>query len=134
MVDSWDESDRDISRKSYLGLRRTIQCQNFAACWRHLGALRAIPFLFALIALSPVGAAERDSLSLRVEDLTWPEIDSAIKSGKTTAIIMAGSTEEGGPHMALGKHNVIVRYVGEHVARKLGNALVYPGNAICTDR
>ena len=56
------------------------------------------PFLFALAASSLIGAAERELPSLRVEDLTWPEIDSAIKSGKTTAIVMAGSTEEGGPH------------------------------------
>lgn len=64
--------------------------------------------------------------SVFVEDLTWPEIQAAIAGGKTTAIYYAGSTEQNGPHMALGKHNFIARYVADRVARELGNALVYP--------
>ena len=64
--------------------------------------------------------------SVFIADLTWPEVKQAIASGKTTAIYYAGSTEQNGPHLALGKHNVIARYVAERIALKLGNALVYP--------
>lgn len=70
--------------------------------------------------------ASAQSTSLQIEDLTWPEVQSAIAAGKTTAIYLAGSTEEGGPHMALGKHTVIARFVAQQVAEALGNALVYP--------
>jgi creatinine amidohydrolase/Fe(II)-dependent formamide hydrolase-like protein len=64
--------------------------------------------------------------SVFIADLTWPEVKQAIASGKTTAIYYAGSTEQNGPHMALGKHNVIAAYVAARVAERLGNALVYP--------
>ncbi len=61
-----------------------------------------------------------------IEDLTWPEVQHAIASGKTTAIIYTGSTEQNGPHMAIGKHNFLARYIAGAIAIKLGNALVYP--------
>ena len=64
--------------------------------------------------------------SLFVEELTWPEVREAIAGGKTTALYYAGSTEQNGPHMALGKHNVVARHVAGEIARTLGNALVYP--------
>ena len=64
--------------------------------------------------------------SVFIEDLTWPEVRDAIRSGKTTAVYYAGSTEQNGPHMALGKHNFVARYVSGRIAEELGNALVYP--------
>ena len=64
--------------------------------------------------------------SVYIEDLTWPEVRGAIQSGKTSAIIYAGSTEQNGPHMAIGKHNFIARYLAGAIAIKLGDALVYP--------
>ena len=64
--------------------------------------------------------------SVYIEELTWPEVKAALAAGKTTAIYYAGSTEQNGPHMALGKHNFIARYVAGRIAEKLGNALVYP--------
>jgi creatinine amidohydrolase len=64
--------------------------------------------------------------SVYIEDLTWPEVKAAIAAGKTTAIIYAGSTEQNGPHMALGKHNFVAHYAAGEIAKKLGNALVYP--------
>lgn len=64
--------------------------------------------------------------SVFIEDLTWPEVRDAIASGKTTALYYAGSTEQNGPHMALGKHNFIARHVAGRIAEELGNALAYP--------
>jgi creatinine amidohydrolase/Fe(II)-dependent formamide hydrolase-like protein len=64
--------------------------------------------------------------SIYIEDLTWPEVKAAITAGKTTAIIYAGSTEQNGAHMALGKHNFIAHYAAGEIAKRLGNALVYP--------
>ena len=71
-------------------------------------------------------AAHAQASSIYIEDLTWPEVQHDISGGKTTAIIYTGSTEQNGPHMAIGKHNFIARYVAGAIAIKLGNALVYP--------
>jgi creatinine amidohydrolase len=64
--------------------------------------------------------------SLFIEDLTTLEVKQAIAAGKTTAIYYAGSTEQNGAHLALGKHNFIARHVAGRIAQELGNALVYP--------
>jgi creatinine amidohydrolase/Fe(II)-dependent formamide hydrolase-like protein len=69
---------------------------------------------------------EAQMSSVYIEDLTWPEVQHAIASGKSTAIIYTGSTEQNGPHMAIGKHNFLARYIAGAIAIRLGNALVYP--------
>ena len=64
--------------------------------------------------------------SVWTEELTWMEVRDAIKGGKTTGIILTGGVESNGPHLATGKHNFILKVMGEAIARKLGNALVAP--------
>jgi creatinine amidohydrolase len=70
--------------------------------------------------------AARASDTVFLEELTWIELRDLIRSGKTTIIVPIGGTEQNGPHMALGKHNLRVRYLSERIARALGNALVAP--------
>src|SRR5205085_10816139 len=85
-----------------------------------------IRFLLALVGLvvacdqrsKPAGKssssnepADAPPTSLYIENLTWPEVQRAIAKGKNTAIIYIGSTEQNGPHMAIGKHNFIAHYV-----------------------
>jgi creatinine amidohydrolase len=81
-------------------------------------------FAAALACVAAPAAAQ--PRSVWIDDLTWVEVRDAITSGKTTAIIFVGSSEQNGPHMAVGKHNVIARYCAEQIAGKLGDALVYP--------
>jgi creatinine amidohydrolase len=64
--------------------------------------------------------------SVYIEDLTWPEVRDAIAGGKTTAIVYVGSTEQKGPHMAIGQHNFVAHYVAGRIAHSLGDALVFP--------
>ena len=86
--------------------------------------LKTLTLASAALILSAVPlVAQR---SVYIEDLTWPEVRQAIQSGKTNAIIYTGSTEQNGPHMAIGKHNFIARWVAGAIAIKLGDALVYP--------
>ena len=80
----------------------------------------------ALIASVCCAAPAFAQRSVYIEDLTWTEVQQAIAAGKTSAIIYAGSTEQNGPHMAIGKHNFIARWVAGAIAIKLGDALVYP--------
>jgi creatinine amidohydrolase len=70
--------------------------------------------------------AARASDTVFLEELTWTELRGAIRSGKTTILVPIGGTEQNGPHMALGKHNLRVRALSEKIARALGNALVAP--------
>jgi creatinine amidohydrolase/Fe(II)-dependent formamide hydrolase-like protein len=71
-------------------------------------------------------AAQPPQSAVYLEDLTWTELRDAINSGKTTAIIPIGGTEQSGPDIALGKHNIRVKVLAGKVAQGLGNALVAP--------
>lgn len=90
---------------------------------RHALALAA---LLATLCLAANPAAAQPPKSVFLEDLTWPEVREATKSGRTTIIVPIGGTEQSGPHIALGKHNVRVRLLAGRIAESLGNALVAP--------
>lgn len=64
--------------------------------------------------------------SVWIEELTMMEVRDAIAGGKTSALILTGGIEENGPYLATGKHNYVLRVMGESIARELGNALVAP--------
>ena len=85
--------------------------------------------LVGLILLGVIRSALADGLgpdSAMIEDLTWPEIKARMEAGATTIIVPTGGTEQNGPHMVLGKHNVIIRYTADAIARRLGKTLVAP--------
>ena len=83
----------------------------------------AIVSILALLS-TPTLAQAPDTVFL--EELTWPELRALVQAGKTTIILPIGGTEQNGPHMTLGKHNVRVRALSERIARELGNAVVGP--------
>jgi creatinine amidohydrolase/Fe(II)-dependent formamide hydrolase-like protein len=66
------------------------------------------------------------SPSVFLEELTWPEVRQALDAGYRRILIPTGGTEQGGAHVMLGKHNRIVHYTAEQIARKLGHTLVAP--------
>ncbi len=87
--------------------------------------IRALPLLLcALLAASPALAQAPNTVFL--EELTWTELREQIQSGKTMILVPLGGTEQNGPHMALGKHNVRVKVLSEKIATALGDALVAP--------
>ncbi|MFN8062487.1 MAG: creatininase family protein [Vicinamibacterales bacterium] len=61
-----------------------------------------------------------------IDELTWEETRDAMKAGKTTVIVPTGGTEKNGYHMVIGKHNYVVTYAANLMARRLKNALVAP--------
>src|SRR6201993_4141716 len=79
-----------------------------------------------LILVAASSARAQPPNAMFIEELTWTELRDQIRSGKTTIIVPIGGTEQNGPHMALGKHNLRVRVLSEKIARALGNALVAP--------
>ena len=97
--------------------------------WHAKRALQ--PFIIALLltALTICGAPARAAASVSsvfLEDFTWTELRDAVSQGMTTAIVPVGGTEQSGPALTLGKHNVRVRLLSERIARELGNAVVAP--------
>ena len=80
--------------------------------------------ILCLAALSPT--AGRAAASVHLEELTWTDVRDALRAGATTVIIPVGGTEQNGPHMALGKHNVRVKALAGQIATTLGDALVAP--------
>jgi creatinine amidohydrolase len=77
---------------------------------------------FDLTTPRPIAAADK----VWIEELTWMEIRDAMKAGKTTALVVAGSTEQNGPYVPTGKHVFVLRATAEAIARKLGDALIAP--------
>ncbi len=61
-----------------------------------------------------------------IDELTWEETRDALKAGKTTVIVPTGGTEKNGYHMVMGKHNFVVTYAANLMARRLKNTLVAP--------
>lgn len=84
--------------------------------------LCAVLFAFTAAAVR----ADPTPASVFVEDLTWTELRDRIASGTTTVIIPIGGTEQNGPHMAIGKHNVRVKILAGRIAASLGNAVGAP--------
>src|SRR5213593_695428 len=64
--------------------------------------------------------------SVFLEDYTWPELRNALAAGTSTVLVVSGSVEESGPHLALGKHNFRARVYAERIARALDHTLVAP--------
>ena len=64
--------------------------------------------------------------SVWIEDLTQPELRDMIKDGYTTVLVMTGGVEDNSMHLAMSKHNINNKLLGEMIARKMGKTLVAP--------
>jgi len=78
------------------------------------------------LALCTGGAFAAAPQTVFQEELTWTELRDEIRAGKTTIIVPIGGTEQNGPAIALGKHNVRAKVLAARIALALGNALVAP--------
>ncbi|MCQ8835844.1 creatininase family protein [Streptomyces malaysiensis] len=63
---------------------------------------------------------------LRIERLTSPDIASAIASGRRTAVLPLGATEQHGAHLPMSVDSDHADRLGVLVAERLGDALVLP--------
>lgn len=86
---------------------------------------RPLRFVVACF-LAALASGARAQGSVFLEELTSTELQAQVRAGKTTVLIPIGGTEQNGPHMVLGKHNVRVKALAEKIAVALGNAVVAP--------
>ena len=90
-----------------------------------LALVAAVSSMLALtIASRPLTAPLPNTL--KMTDMTWVEVRSAIAQGYTRVIVPSGGIEQNGPHMILGKHDHIVGFAAERIASELGRTLVAP--------
>lgn len=87
--------------------------------------------LFATISLAQQQPADKprtiDGInSVWIEELTQPELRDLIKDGYTTVLVMTGGVEDNSANLALAKHNINNKLLGEMIARKMGKTLVAP--------
>ena len=85
--------------------------------------LHAALLLLLSIAASPSSYSQP---SVFLEELTSTELRAQIAAGKTIVLVPIGGTEQNGPHMVLGKHNVRAKALAARIAADLGNAIVAP--------
>src|SRR5262249_51379206 len=94
--------------------------------WGRSMTVRTLALLALVLVAGAPPAQAQPPETVFLEELTWTELRDLIDSGKTTIIVPIGGTEQNGPDMALGKHNVRVKALSEKIALALGNALVAP--------
>lgn len=61
-----------------------------------------------------------------IEELTMLEVRDLLADGWRTALVLTGGIEENGPYLTTGKHNHVLRVMGESIAREMGQTLVAP--------
>jgi sterol desaturase/sphingolipid hydroxylase (fatty acid hydroxylase superfamily)/creatinine amidohydrolase/Fe(II)-dependent formamide hydrolase-like protein len=117
----------DVNFDSVWGL----YCHPFIALW-HGSRSRFVGLLIAVLMAEIIwinASAAYQALSARsvfLEDLSSPEVKTLISAGYDTLLIPTGGLEQNGNHMALGKHNSVLRYTSQHIALQLGHTLVAP--------
>ncbi|MFZ6864383.1 creatininase family protein [Undibacterium sp. Ji67W] len=82
--------------------------------------------LVAALCLSAPLTCEAAASEVELDNLTWTEAQHRITSGSTTILVPIGGTEQSGPYVALGKHNVRAFLLAQKIAQTLGNTLVAP--------
>ena len=61
--------------------------------------------------------------TIRMEEMSWPDVRAAMAAGYTTAVVAVGSTEQHGPHLPTMTDTRIGDATAHLVALKLGKAL-----------
>ncbi|GBQ06499.1 creatininase family protein [Saccharibacter floricola] len=79
---------------------------------------------FAPLSPQPTCSALAGEVELACQ--SWTEIAAAQKAGTRTAIIPIGGTEQSGPYIAVGKHNVRAQLLADLIAHQLGHTIVAP--------
>lgn len=95
-------------------------------CLGALAVLAGICF-FPPAHANPVTYSETVNMpTLWIEEMTWTEIQGALKFGYTNILVPIAGIQQNGPHLPLYKHRLIVRKNADAIARRLGNTLIAP--------
>lgn len=67
-----------------------------------------------------------DPDTVELENLTWPDVESAIENGTRTAVVAVGSIEQHGPHLPLVMDTLAGDELARRIAEQLGDAIAAP--------
>jgi hypothetical protein len=82
-----------------------------------------VPAPYSYEMVRPISLADNVWMS----ELTILEMRDLVREyGYTTALVLNGTMESNGPYLTTGKHNHVLKVMGETIARTLGNTLVAP--------
>ena len=110
-----------------LQISTTYRWQRLVSAGLMVGLLSGVGWSAPALAQPAASAAGAGSTSLQLDELTWTELRDRLVAGSTTTVVLpSGGTEQSGPHMVLGKHNVRVRVLAGLIAKGLGGAVVAP--------
>jgi creatinine amidohydrolase len=84
-------------------------------------AVGALVILGAVAAL-PLSGQERNPSVLRLEELTWSQVD-ALDRQRTMFIIPLGMLEEHGPHLPIGADTIGVMFEADRISQRVSRAL-----------
>src|SRR6266478_9342687 len=87
---------------------------------------RVLRYLLVVLLLAAASALAQAPQPVFLDELTSSELRDQVRAGRRTIIIPIGGTEQNGPHMVLGKHNVRVKVLAEKIALALTDTLVAP--------
>jgi creatinine amidohydrolase len=94
--------------------------------WRRASGIACLALAIATPAAAAPAHGADGATGVFLEELTSPELGARIGAGTATVLVPIGGTEQSGPHMALGKHNVRAHVLAGRIAARLGNAVVAP--------
>lgn len=64
--------------------------------------------------------------SVSLEEMAWPEIESALENGTRTVVVAVGSIEQHGPHLPLNMDTLDGDELARRMAAEMGDALAAP--------
>lgn len=102
---------------------RNTMSRRLTRCWAILIFLTAVGWSAESALAAAAGTAQA---GVEIEDMSSTELRDRIAAGATTILVPIGGTEQNGPHMVLGKHNVRARVLARQIAQRLGNTVVAP--------
>lgn len=74
-----------------------------------------------------MGFSETETMpTVWLEEMTWPEVQNALRFGYTNVLIPTAGINQNGPHMPLNARRMIIHKTAEKLARRLGNTVVAP--------
>ena len=111
-----------MTKESSCALGRSLCCAIVISLY--LGTVGTLSSHFNISNSEEMRSAPAESVKcIRMDELTWPDIKSAIEQGYTTAVVAVGSTEQHGPHLPTMTDTRIGDEAAHRVAIKLGHML-----------
>lgn len=86
----------------------------------------ALSFIALMTCVVPATTCFAATPEVELDNMTWTEVQHRLANGSTTVLVPIGGTEQSGPYVALGKHNVRAYLLAQQIAQHLGNAVVAP--------